>query len=64
MGWEFSTYGGEETEFRSENLKGRDYSEDLGVDERMLLEWDFRGKLWGGGGVAECLYLFQDRDQW
>jgi hypothetical protein len=25
--------------FWSENLKGRDHSEDLGVDERIILEW-------------------------
>jgi hypothetical protein len=27
------------TKFWSENLKGRDYSEDLGVDGKMILEW-------------------------
>jgi len=27
------------TIFRSENLKGIDHSEDLGVDKRILLEW-------------------------
>jgi hypothetical protein len=27
------------TKFWSENLKGRDHSEDLGVDERIILEW-------------------------
>jgi len=26
------------TKFRSENLKGRDYTEDLGVDERVILK--------------------------
>jgi hypothetical protein len=30
------------TKFRSENLKGKDYSEDLGVDGKM----DFREKGW------------------
>jgi hypothetical protein len=25
--------------FWSENLKGRDYSEDLGVDGKIILEW-------------------------
>jgi hypothetical protein len=25
--------------FRSENLKGRDHLEDLGVDVRIILEW-------------------------
>jgi hypothetical protein len=25
--------------FWSENLKGRDHSEDLGVDEKIILEW-------------------------
>jgi hypothetical protein len=33
------------------NLKGRDYSEDLGVDGKIILEWiwerDF-GKVWTG----------------
>jgi len=27
------------TKFWSENLKGRDHSEDLGVDGRKILEW-------------------------
>jgi hypothetical protein len=27
------------TKFWSENLKGRDDSEDLGVDRRIILEW-------------------------
>jgi hypothetical protein len=27
------------TKFLSENLKGRDRSEDLGVDEKIILEW-------------------------
>jgi hypothetical protein len=33
-----------------ENLKGRDYSEDLRVDEMIILEW-ILGKL-GGCGLA------------
>jgi hypothetical protein len=27
------------SKFWSENLKGRDHSEDLSVDERIILEW-------------------------
>jgi hypothetical protein len=27
------------TKYWLENLKGRDHSEDLGVDERIILEW-------------------------
>jgi hypothetical protein len=27
------------TVFRLENLKGKNYSEDLGVDGRIILEW-------------------------
>jgi hypothetical protein len=27
------------TEFRSENLKGRDHSENLGVGGRIILKW-------------------------
>jgi hypothetical protein len=42
VGWVCSTHGGKEkmhTEFCSENLKGRHYSEDLGMDWRIILEW-------------------------
>jgi hypothetical protein len=34
------------TKFWSENLKGRDHSEDLGLDERMIIDWI----LWKQGG--------------
>jgi hypothetical protein len=38
------------TELLSENLKGRDRSEDLGVDEKIILEWILGkgGKVWTG----------------
>jgi hypothetical protein len=39
------------TIFWSENLKGRNHSEDLGVDERTILKWILwkqGGKLWTG----------------
>jgi len=42
-----------QTKFCSENLKGRDYSEDL--DGRIILEWilgNKDGKLWTG-----CIWL-------
>jgi len=38
-----------------EDLKGRDHSEDLGVDGRIVLEWIFNFRSWrcrmGGSGV-------------
>jgi hypothetical protein len=37
------------TVFWLENLKGRDHSEDLDVDEKIILEWVLvilNGKLW------------------
>jgi len=40
--------------FLSENLKGGDHSEELGVDGRIILEW----------GSADRIHLAQDRDQW
>jgi len=39
------------TVFWLENLKGRDHSEDLGVDGRVILEWiseKYGGKVWTG----------------
>jgi hypothetical protein len=38
-----------------ENLKGRDYSEDLGIDGRIVLEW-ILGKL-GGKVWTVCIWL-------
>jgi hypothetical protein len=43
------------TKFWFEILKGRDHSEDLGVDGRIMLEWILRnqaGKVWTG-----CIWL-------
>jgi hypothetical protein len=37
--------------FWSEIVEGRDHSEDLGVGERIILEWilgKYDGKLWNG----------------
>jgi hypothetical protein len=45
------------TKFWSENLKGTDHMEDLGVEERIILEWRL-------GKVVDWLHLAQDRDQW
>jgi len=39
------------TKFWLENLKGRDHSEDLDVDGRVILQWilqKYGGKLWTG----------------
>jgi hypothetical protein len=39
------------TKFHSENLVGIDHSEDLGVDERIMLGWilgKWGGKVWTG----------------
>jgi hypothetical protein len=39
------------TTFWLENVKGRDHSEDLDIDERIISEcilWKFSGKLWTG----------------
>jgi hypothetical protein len=40
---------GMHTKFLLENLKGRDHSKDLGVDGKILLEWNLEkecGNLW------------------
>jgi len=39
------------TKFLSENLKGRDHSEDVGLDGKIILEWmleKWDRKLWTG----------------
>jgi hypothetical protein len=35
------------TTFWSENLNGRDHSEDLGVDRKIILEWILGEEGWG-----------------
>jgi len=49
------------TKFWSEDLKGRDLSEDLGVDGRIILRTDVREI--GSEGV-DWIHLVQGRDQW
>jgi hypothetical protein len=42
MGRVYSTHGRDEKcvkNFNCKNLNGKDHSEDLGVDERLILEW-------------------------
>jgi hypothetical protein len=46
------------TKFLSENLKGREHSEDLGVDGSTILEWIL------GWEVVDWMHLAQDRDKW
>jgi len=41
--------------FSSEILKGRDRTEDLGVDEK-ILEWTMRN--WGGKVWTGCIWLW------
>jgi hypothetical protein len=45
----------------SENLKGRDFSEDLGVDGKISIRMDLREIGWE---FIEWMYLVQDREQW
>jgi len=33
------------TKFLSENLKGREHTEDLGIDGKIILEWTIRCRL-------------------
>jgi hypothetical protein len=46
-----------QTIFWLENLKGREHSEDVGVDEKIILEWIL-------GKVVDWTHLAQVRDQW
>jgi hypothetical protein len=48
--------------FRPKNLNGRGYSEDLGVDGKIVLVEGILGK-WGGK-MADWIHLVQDRGQW
>jgi hypothetical protein len=48
------------TKFWSEILKGRDHSEDGGVDGR-IIGTDLRERGWEG---QDWTHLAQDRDQW
>jgi hypothetical protein len=50
------------TKVWSGNLKGRDHSEDLGVDERIILEW-ILGK-YGGRVWTECIWLRIETSGW
>jgi hypothetical protein len=43
-----------------ESLKGRDYSEDIGLDGRIIFNW-ILWKLWIG---LDRIHLAQDRDWW
>jgi hypothetical protein len=49
------------TKFWSENLKGRDHAEDLGVDGRINIRMDLREIGWEG---VDWMHLDQDRGQW
>jgi len=51
------------TRYLSKNLKGRDHSEDLGVEGRIILlvEWILGEVRWEG---VDWTCLAQDRDQW
>jgi hypothetical protein len=46
--------------FWSENVKGRDHSEDLGVDGKNI-RLDLRGIGWEG---VDGMHLAQEREQW
>jgi hypothetical protein len=40
-------------------VRERDYLEDIGIDGRIILKWNF--KKWEGG--RDWIYLAQDRDR-
>jgi hypothetical protein len=41
-----------------ENLKGRDHSDDLGADGRIILAWKM------GWEVVDWIHLAHERDRW
>jgi len=47
------------TIFRFEDLKGRDHSEDVGVDGRIILDWILSEIGWEG---VDWIHLAQDRE--
>jgi hypothetical protein len=47
--------------FQSENLEGRDHSEDIGIDGRIILKGIFREIGWEG---VDRMHLAQYRYQW
>ena len=62
MGGACDRYEGEmHTEFWWVDVMERGHSEDLGVDERIILRWIFRN--WDVGGIG-WIELTQDRDRW
>jgi hypothetical protein len=53
-----STHGRDEN---SENLKGREHSEDVAVDLEDNIKMDIRGIEWQ---CVDLMHLTQDRDPW
>jgi len=62
MGGECRTYGEREvhTRFRWGKLRERDHLEDLEVDGRIILRWNFRK--WDGG--TDWIDRAKERDRW
>jgi hypothetical protein len=52
------------TEFWLENLKGKDHSEDVGVEEGRIRSMDLRDLREVGRKGLDWIHLAQDRDQW
>jgi hypothetical protein len=48
------------TKFLLGNLKGRDYSEDIGIDGKIILNRSY-GNRWEG---VDWMHLAQDEQQW
>jgi hypothetical protein len=44
-----------------ENLKGRDHSEDIGIDGRIILSWILKE---AGFEIVDWIDQVQDRDWW